>query len=94
MGRDRAGMSSMAMLSTRGGIPICQTKLAPEGLAFLEDVSEARWMEERLSDFGTLRALLPDGFPAYARLFHPAYLDGDEEQPVRWPRGRDGLSIP
>ena len=84
MGRGRADMSSMAMLSTGGGIPIRQTKLAPDGLTFSEDVSGARWVEESLSDFGTVRALLPGGFPAYARLFHPAYLDGDEEQPVPW----------
>ena len=77
-------MSSMATLSTGGGIPIRQTKLAPDGLAFSEDVSGAGWVEESLSNFGTVRALLPGGFPAYARLFHPAYLDGDDEQPVRW----------
>ena len=77
-------MSSVAMLSTGGGIPIQQTKLAPDGLEFLEDVSGARWVEESLSDFGTLRALLPDGFPAYARVFHPANLDDNRERPVRW----------
>ena len=48
-------MSRMYTLSTRGGIPIRQTKLAPDGLEFSEDVSEARWVEERLSAFGTLR---------------------------------------
>ena len=74
----------MSMLSTRGGIPIHQTKLAPDGLEFSEDVSGARWVEESLSDFGTLRALLPGGFPAYARVFHPAYLDDDRSRPVRW----------
>ena len=74
----------MSMLSTKGGIPVRQTKLAPDGLEFSEDVSEARWVEETLSDFGTLRALLPGGFPAYARVFHPAYLNDDAEQPVRW----------
>ena len=72
------------MLSTTGGIPLRQTKLAPDGLEFSKDVSEARWVEESLSDFGTLRALLPGGFPAYARVFHPAYLNDDAEQPVRW----------
>ncbi len=77
-------MSSMSMLSTRGGIPIQQTELAPDGLEFCEDVSGARWVEESLSNFGTLRALLPGGFPAYARVFHPAYLNDDPEQPVRW----------
>ena len=63
-----------------------QTKLAPDGLEFSEDVSAARWVEERLtlSDFSTVRSLLPSGFAAYAHVFHPAYLNGDEEQPVRW----------
>ena len=77
-------MSSMSMLSTGGGIPIRQTKLAPDGVEFSEDVSEARWVEESLSNFGTLRALMPNGFAAYARIFHPAYLNKDEERPVRW----------
>ena len=77
-------MSRMYTLSTRGGIPIRQTKLAPDGVEFSEDVSEARWVEERLSAFGTLRSLLPEGFAAYARIFHPAYLNKDEERPVRW----------
>ena len=67
-----------------GGIPVRQTKLAPDGLEFSEDVSEARWVEERLSNFGTLRSLLPEGFPAYARMFHPAYLEDDRDRPVRW----------
>ena len=84
LGMSQGGMSSMAMLSTTGGIPVRQTKLAPDGLVFSEDVSEARWVQESLSDFGTLRALLPGGFPAYARVFHPAYLDGEEERPIRW----------
>ena len=70
--------------STRGGIPIRQTKLSLDGLEFTEDVSEARWVEESFSAFGTLRSLLPDGFAAYARIFHPAYLNRDEERPVRW----------
>ena len=74
----------MAVLSTGGGVPVRQTKLAPDGVEFCEDVSDARWVEESLSDFGTLRSMLPGGFPAYARIFHPAYLNGDEDQPVRW----------
>ena len=55
-------MSSMAMLSPDGGVPIEQTQMAPEGLEWLEDVSHARWIEESLSNFGTLRSLLPRGF--------------------------------
>ena len=40
-------------------------------------MSDACRVEESLSDFGTVRAFLPDGFPAYARVLHPAYLDGN-----------------
>ena len=76
-------MSSMAWLSTGGGIPIEQTQMAPEGLEWLEDVSHAQWIEESLSHFGTLRSMLPRCFAGYARIFHPAYL-GEEMQPVRW----------
>ena len=79
-----AGMSSMAYLSTGGGVPIRQTQLAPDGLEFCEDVSPGRWVEESLSGFARVHSLLPRGFPAYARVFHPAYLDDSEEQPVRW----------
>ena len=93
LGTNRGGMPRMYTPSTRGGTPIRQTKLAPDGVEFSEDVSEARWVEERLSAFGTLRSLLPEGFAAYARIFHPAYLNRDEERPVRWPSGRDVLSI-
>ena len=84
--RRSSDMTSLAMVSTGGGVPIRQTKLAPDGVEFSEDVSEARWVEERLSDsdFSTVRSLLPNEFPAYARVFHPAYLNDDEQQPVRW----------
>ena len=76
-------MSSLAWLSTGGGKPIVQTQMAPTGLEWMEDISHARWIEESLSDFGTLRSMLPRGFSHYARIFHPAYL-GEEMQPVRW----------
>ena len=82
MRKSSGGMSSMTRLSTGGGIPVRQTQLAPQGLEFLEDVSEARWVEESVSEFGKVRALVPDRFPAYARVFHPAYLDTG--LPVRW----------
>ena len=77
-------MTSMAWLSPEGSGPIRQEKLAPDGVEFLEDKSEARWVEASLSEFGTVRALLPEGFPAYARVFHPFHLDDNQEQPVRW----------
>ena len=74
----------MALSSDGRGVPIRQTKLAPDGVELCEDVSDAKWVEESLTDFGTLRSMLPGGFPAYARIFHPAYMNGDEDQPVRW----------
>ena len=77
-------MSSLGILSSQEGMPAPQTKLAPDGVEFSEDVSGAGWVEESLSNFGTLRSLLPDGFPAYARILHPAYLGNSADQPVRW----------
>ena len=79
-------MTSLGMLSTEGSVPIRQTKFAPAGVEFSEDVTEGRWVEEGLShsDFSAVRSLLPYGFPAYARVFHPAYLNDDKKQPVRW----------
>ena len=41
----------------RRGVPVRQAKLTPDGLEFSEDVSEAKWVEESLSDFGTVRAI-------------------------------------
>ena len=52
MRKSSGGMSSMTRLSTGGGIPVRQVELAPQGLEFLENVSEARWVEEGLSEFG------------------------------------------
>ena len=72
------GMSSMAWLSPGGGVPIRQTQLAPDGLEFCGDVSPGRWVEESLSGFARVHSLLPRVFPAYARVFHPAYL-GDAD---------------
>ena len=82
---DSPYMSSMAYYTMDGrGGRIQQTELAPEGLEFTEDVTSAQWVEESLRDFGSVRSLVPDGFSAYARVFHPAYLDDSREQPVRW----------
>ena len=80
------GMPSMVMLTPEGRVPVRQTELAPEGFEFLEDVSEARWVEESLAQrkWGRLDSMMPEGFPSYARIFHPAHLEGDMKQPVRW----------
>ena len=77
-------MSSMVRLSTGGGIPVQQRQLAPDGLEFSEDVSQAQWIEEGLSGWGKVRSLIPQGLSAYARVFHPAFLGKAREQPVRW----------
>ena len=84
--RSGDGVPSMAMLTPEGQFPVRQTELAPEGLQFSEDVSEARWIEESLAQgqWGSLDSMMPGGFPSYARIFHPAHLEGDIEQPVRW----------
>ena len=65
-------------------MPVYQTQLAPDGLEWAEDVSPAQWVEQSLSDFAKVRSLLPKGFSAYARVFHPAHLDNAREQPVPW----------
>ena len=65
-------------------IPIVQTKQAPKGVEYVADVSPARWVQDRLRDFATVRALVPESYPAYARIFHPAYRSPKEERPVRW----------
>ena len=56
-------------------------------LELMEDPAPADWVVERLRSWrgGALRvgAVVPDGYPAYARLLHPAYRD-DREGPVRW----------
>ena len=79
------GMTSMTRYTYGGGgpEPVYQTKLAPDGLDWAEDVSPARWVESSLTDFAKVRSLLPAGLSAYARVFHPAYLDDDRQQPVR-----------
>jgi hypothetical protein len=40
--RRGSDMTSLAMMATGGGIPIRQTKFAPDGVKFCEDVSEGR----------------------------------------------------
>ena len=81
---DDDNKTSMLWISPEGSGPVFQEKLAPDGVEFLEDKSEARWVEDSLSEFARVRALVPEGFSAYARMFHPAYLDYNQEQPVRW----------
>src|SRR5215211_5224880 len=47
------------------------------------DVTAADWLESRLRRFGSaVAAVVPDGFPAYVRILHPAR--GPDGRPVRW----------
>ena len=49
----------------------------------LADLSAADWLRPRLRRFGSaVTAVVPDGFPAYVRILHPAR--GAADQPVRW----------
>ena len=46
-------------------------------------MSAARWVEEGLSNnFAHVDALVPRGYAAYGRLFHPA--SGEDKRQVRW----------
>ena len=59
----------------------------PVELRLSEETSSARWIEERLATYpwATVGAIVPEGFEAYARILHPAYLkDGSNEKPVTW----------
>ena len=47
------------------------------------DVAAADWLGSRLRRFGSaVTAVVPDGFPAYVRILHPAR--GPDDRPVRW----------
>ena len=55
----------------------------------LVDFTPTEWLTERMlpvgrgSDRVLLQSIVPGGFPAYARILHPAYAKG-EDTPVRW----------
>jgi hypothetical protein len=47
------------------------------------DVAAADWLRPRLRRFGSaVTAVVPDGFPAYVRILHPAR--GPDDRPLRW----------
>lgn len=55
----------------------------PPGLTFLTDVTPGRWVEERLTGPPeSMGRLVPKGYAAYARVFHPARDATDRL--VRW----------
>jgi hypothetical protein len=53
------------------------------GFGWLRDVSAAAWIGPRLHPFGQdVGSIIPEGFEAYARLFHPVELEHDRHE--RW----------
>lgn len=54
-----------------------------EGIRIPEDASSARWIEPELqAGLGTVGSIVPARYPAYARIFHPAYSPAGV--PMRW----------
>jgi hypothetical protein len=54
-----------------------------QGLRPSADVAAAGWLGPRLRRFGSaVAAVVPDGFPAYVRILHPAR--GSDGRAVRW----------
>jgi hypothetical protein len=50
-----------------------------------DQVQSADWIRERLHPFAQdVGSVVPSGFAAYARIFHPASADGRPEIEVRW----------
>jgi hypothetical protein len=57
-------------------------RLAIGGLHYVSDIGPAAWIRDRLHPFAQdVGSVIPEGFDDYARVFHPAYRDG---QWVRW----------
>jgi len=53
-------------------------------LALQDDVSPARWVTDRIHTFGeNVASLVPEGFEAHARVFHPTSTTGAERS-VSW----------
>ena len=49
------------------------------GLSFSRDVALASWVRPRLTGaWGTVTGVVPSGFPAYARVFHPVQVGASE----------------
>lgn len=64
---------------TRDGRPApAPYRTEPAGVERASDVSPARWIQDRLWEWGRglgfrVGSLVPEGFEAYARVLHPAY---------------------
>ena len=77
-------------VAQRGFDGALEIRKEPEGVELMEDISQARWVEERLRPWNPCGAhetrvgsIVPEGFAAYARVFHPAELRDRGHEPVR-----------
>lgn len=66
----------------------CATSLSPgndSGMEFTADFTRAAWIASRLGAFGTVSGVVPLGFAAYVRIFHPFAVEGDGRHgELRW----------
>ena len=54
-------------------------------LSVSQEVNTADWIRERLHPFARdVGSVVPSGFPAYARIFHPAGIAGRPDVEARW----------
>lgn len=60
--------------------------MTPVPLEYVDDLAPAAWIAERLHPFAQdAGSIIPPGFEAYARIFHPAMRRvGQTQLPVRW----------
>lgn len=86
------GRSVTVLTSWGVGAPAPQMEKQPDGAELLKDVAPANWIADRLWNVnrqtGTLvGCVIPEGFEAYARIFHPAKQYNAAERSwskVRW----------
>jgi len=56
-----------------------------QNLPLCDEVQAADWIRERLHPFGQdVGSVVPSGFAAYARIFHPTTIAGRSDVDVRW----------
>jgi hypothetical protein len=59
---------------------VFESKLRPS-----TQIVEAEWLAPRLRSFGSgVAAVVPDEFPAYVRILHPARGVGVKDEPITW----------
>ena len=79
----------MSLITPEGGAPVPEEMWwrPPDGVEVVHDLSAAGWIEERLPKYpwATVGSIVPEGFAAYARVFHPAFRETEDGlQAVRW----------